>query len=102
MFERYTQTARRAIFFSRYEASQVGSAYIEPEHLLLGLLREDKALAKLFPRSQSAVESIREQIEDHTTIREKIPTSLDLPLSDECKREFAYAAAAPDRFTHKH
>ena len=28
-----------------YEASQFGSPYIETEHLLLGLLREDKALA---------------------------------------------------------
>ena len=32
------------IFFSRYEASQFGSPYIETEHILLGLLREDPAL----------------------------------------------------------
>ncbi|MGC4053504.1 MAG: Clp protease N-terminal domain-containing protein [Paludibaculum sp.] len=42
MFERYTEKARRVIFFARYEASQFGSPYIETEHLLLGLLREDK------------------------------------------------------------
>ncbi len=40
MFERYTEMARRVIFFARYEASQYGSPYIETEHLLLGLLRE--------------------------------------------------------------
>ena len=39
MFERYTEKARRVIFFARYEASQFGSPYIETEHLLLGLLR---------------------------------------------------------------
>lgn len=44
MFERYTEKARRVIFFGRYEASQFGSPYIETEDLLLGLLREDKAL----------------------------------------------------------
>ena len=44
MFERYTEKARRVIFFARYEASQFGSPYIETEHLLLGLLREDKGL----------------------------------------------------------
>ena len=38
MFERYTEKARRVIFFARYEASQFGSPYIETEHLLLGLL----------------------------------------------------------------
>jgi ATP-dependent Clp protease ATP-binding subunit ClpC len=36
MFERYTQEARRAIFFERYEAGNYGSPYIETEHLLLG------------------------------------------------------------------
>jgi len=39
MFERYTEKARRVIFFSRYEASNDGSPYIEAEHLLLGLMR---------------------------------------------------------------
>ena len=46
MFERYTEKARRVIFFARYEASQFGSPCIETEHLLLGLLREDKALVR--------------------------------------------------------
>ena len=55
MFERYTEKARRVIFFARYEASQFGSPYIETEHLLLGLLREDKALANRFLRSHAAV-----------------------------------------------
>ena len=41
MFERYTEKARRVIFFARYEASQFGAPAIEPEHLLLGLMRED-------------------------------------------------------------
>ena len=41
MFERYTERARRVLFFARYEASQLGSISIETEHLLLGLLRED-------------------------------------------------------------
>ena len=44
MFERYTEKARRTIFFARYEASQFGSPVIDTEHLLLGLLREDKSL----------------------------------------------------------
>ncbi len=92
MFERYTEKARRVIFFARYEASQFGSPYIETEHLLLGLLREDKALSNRFLRSHASVESIRKQIEAHTTIREKVSTSVDLPLSNECKRVLAYAA----------
>ena len=102
MFERYTEKARRVIFFARYEASQFGSPYIESEHLLLGLLREDKALTNRFLRSHASIESIRKQIEGHTTIREKVSTSVDLPLSHECKRVLAYAAEEAERLSHKH
>src|SRR5436309_7747769 len=102
MFERYTEKARRVIFFARYEASQFGSPYIETEHLLLGLLREDKQLANRFLGSHAAVDSIRKQIEGHTTIREKVSTSVDLPLSHECKRVLAYGAEEAERLSHKH
>ena len=102
MFERYTEKARRVIFFARYEASQFGSPYIETEHLLLGLLREDKALTNRFLRSHASIESIRKQIEGRTTIREKGSTSVDLPLSQECKRVLAYAAEEAERLSHKH
>jgi len=102
MFERYTEKARRVIFFARYEASQFGSPYIESEHLLLGLLREDKALTNRFLRSHSSVELIRKQIEERTLVREKVSTSVDLPLSDDCKRVLAYAAEEAERLGHKH
>ena len=101
MFERYTEKARRVIFFARYEASQFGSPYIETEHLLLGLLREDKALANRFLRSHAAIESIRKQIEAHTTVREKVSTSVDLPLSHECKRVLAYGAEEAERLSSR-
>jgi len=102
MFERYTEKARRAIFFARYEASQFGSPYIETEHLLLGLLREDKSLTHRFFRSYASVELIRKQIEGHTVIREKVATSVDLPLSNEGKRVLSYAAGEAERLSHKH
>src|ERR1700757_1255178 len=101
MFERYTEKARRVIFFARYEASQFGSPYIETEHLLLGLLREDRALTARFLGHDASVESIRKQIEGHTTLREKTSTSVDLPLSNECKRVLAYAAEEAERLSHK-
>ncbi len=102
MFEKYTEKARRVIFFARYEASQFGSTYIETEHILLGLLREDKALTNRFLRAHASVESIRKQIEGRTTLREKVSTSVDLPLSQECKRVLAYAQEEAERLSHKH
>ena len=102
MFERYTENARRVIFFARYEASQFGSPYIETEHLLLGILREDKALTNRLLRSHASVEGIRKEIEKHTVIRERVSTSVDLPLSNESKRVLAYAAEEAERLGHKH
>jgi ATP-dependent Clp protease ATP-binding subunit ClpC len=102
MFERYTEKARRTIFFARYEASQFGSPYIETEHLLLGLLREDKALAEAIVPSHETVEEVRRQIESRTMVREKVSTSVDLPLSNECRRVLAYAAEEAERLSHKH
>jgi ATP-dependent Clp protease ATP-binding subunit ClpC len=102
MFEKYTEKARRVIFFARYEASQFGSPYIETEHLLLGLVREDKALTNRFLRGHAEVEAIHKQIEDHTIVREKVSTSVDLPLSNEGKRVLGYAAEEAERLSHNH
>lgn len=102
MFERYTETARRTIFFGRYEASQFGSSYIETEHLLLGLLREDKDLASQFLESSAKITAIRRSIEQRSKGGLKAATSVDLPLSLECKRVLAYAAEEAERMNHKH
>src|ERR1041385_1891167 len=102
MFERYTEKARRVIFYSRYEASRFGAPYIESEYLLLGLLREDRVLTDHFLRQPGAIEKIRERIESSSPVRESISTSVDLPLSDECKRILAYTAEEAERAGHEH
>ena len=101
MFERYTEKARRVIFFARFEASAFGSPYIETEHMLLGLLREDKAIARRVIPDLSA-ERIRQEIEKATIIRPPTSTSVDLPLSNECKRVLTYAAEEAEGLSHKH
>src|ERR1700746_3074896 len=103
MFERYTEKARRVIFFARYEASQFGAHAIEPETLLLGLRREDKTLTgRFFPRAQITIESIRREIEGRTLLRERIPTSVELPLAPETKRVLHYSHEESDRLQHRH
>src|SRR5277367_5341404 len=102
MFEKFTEKARRVVFFARYEASQYGSPHIETEHLLLGLIREDKALTNRFLGLPGTGEAIRRRIDQHTTTREKIHTSVDLPLSNENKRVLAYASEEAERLLHKH
>lgn len=77
MFERYTEKARRVIFFARYEASQYGSPYIDTEHALLGLLREDPALIKRFLGETDFASEIRTEIERRITRRGPFSTSVE-------------------------
>jgi ClpA/ClpB-like protein len=101
MFERYTEKARRVIFFARYEASQYGSPYIGPEHLLLGLLREDKRAFAWIPKLQTPA-TIRQRIETWTPKKPPTPTSVDLPLDGAAKHILHQAKEEADRLNAKH
>jgi len=97
VFERYTETARRTIFFARFEASKLVSGCIEPEHLLLGLLHEDRLLAHRLP-----VDEIRAAIARAFPAAQSISTSIDLPLSDSGKRVLTAAAEEAEKLNHRH
>lgn len=102
MFERYTEKARRVIFFARYEASQYGASAIESEHLLLGLLREDWALGKMVLGQKGTAEDIRKEIEGQITIGQQVSTSVEMPLSKESKHILTCAAEEADLLGHRH
>jgi ATP-dependent Clp protease ATP-binding subunit ClpC len=92
MFEKFEETTRRPIFFARYEASQTGSPTIESLHLLLGILRENGPLFTLANKDIS-VNSVMEECRRALPILgEKISTSVDLPLSNECRQALVEAA----------
>lgn len=100
MFERYTEQARLTIFHARYEASNLGSAYIETEHLLLGIMPRDAILRRKF--DNSVREEIRKQIEESRKHPiEKILFSVDLPLSREAKAALGHAAEEATAMGHR-
>lgn len=99
MFERYTEKARRTIFFARYEAHQHGSRYIETEHLLLGILREcPKMFPKLLPKDLQT--EIRDEIEKHSTPGARISTSTEVPLDQGSRKALNFAAEIADALAH--
>ncbi len=104
MFERYTEKARRVIFFARYEALQYGSQVISPEHILLGLMREDKTIsARYFPyRNALTVEAVRREVEERIVLRERIPQSAELHLAAETKRILAFANEESQQLKNRH
>jgi ATP-dependent Clp protease ATP-binding subunit ClpC len=101
MFERYTEKARRVIFFARYYASQPGALATGTEHLLLGLLHEDRFLINRLLRRPSTAETIQREIEQQAAGRGKVSTMADMPLSREAKRILSYAAEESDLAGHR-
>jgi len=45
VFERFTESARRAIVFSQGEARELGADQVHPHHLLLGVMTTENATA---------------------------------------------------------
>ncbi len=96
MFEKYTEQARRVIFFARYEASECGSASINPEHVLLGLLRENREIVSRLLSPEKA-HQIQQEIEKRVVVGKKTSISVEMPLSEEAKRVLDYAAEESDQ-----
>lgn len=96
MFERFTEAARRSVFFARYDASSLGTPYINTEHLLLGVLREDKALVRqVLPNINH--ESTYQDIAARMAPRaKKLPTHVDLPLTEDAQEALKWAMKEAD------
>lgn len=102
MFEKYTEPARRVIFFAPYEARKHGSPYIEPEHLLLGICRDSRAMLARMLGSNDARRKLEETLRERCPKQQEISASVDLPLSNEFKRVLAFAAEEAERLNHRH
>ena len=103
MFERFTESARRALFFARYEVSQQGGISIEPEHLLLGLVREPpRAVGSLLALNGKTLKALREEVEAQCVIRPKVSASAEIPFAKDTKRVLVVTAEEADRLGQVH
>ena len=102
MFERYTEKARRVIFFARQEASELGGPAIEPHHILLGLIREDPPLITRFCKLTLPLLDLRDRIRASTGPVKKLPASVDMPLSSQTKHVLSYAADESQQLNHRY
>jgi ATP-dependent Clp protease ATP-binding subunit ClpC len=95
VFERYNGSARRALFFARFELSKIGGSAIETEHLLLGVLRAAKGIAaQICAAADVRYDAVRAEIQMRS---EQLPTSVEVPFTAETKRILYGAAAESDR-----
>jgi ATP-dependent Clp protease ATP-binding subunit ClpC len=64
MSEKYTEQARRVLYFARYEAHQAGAPVADTEHILLGLVLSDSPiLAEVFARGRVQIDEVRQDLE---------------------------------------
>ena len=96
MLENIDMQARRALFFARYEASRLGSPVLEPEHLMLGLLRATPRRTEDFLERHPEMAPLTVNRQRNGLWRLLFPqktfsTSVSLPPSEGLKRIFKRA-----------
>ncbi|MEN6356447.1 MAG: ATP-dependent Clp protease ATP-binding subunit [Armatimonadota bacterium] len=95
MWQRFTERARRVVFFAQEEAGRLGENYVSTEHLLLGLVREnDSVAARILDRMGVSLGRIRSDIERQVT-RGDGRLGQDMQLTPRAKRviDLAYDEA---------
>lgn len=101
MFDRYSEPARKVVFFARYEASASGSAQIETHHLLLGLMREDRDLFAPYLNLETEAGLIRDELTRRFPRVVETPEHGDMPLSKDSIRVLEFAKREADALGHQ-
>jgi ATP-dependent Clp protease ATP-binding subunit ClpC len=100
MWERFTERARRVIFFAQQEAARVGQCHVDTQHLLLALLREEDNVACLvLSRLGVDLEQVRAAIEPLTSGGSG-ESGGDMQLTAAAKRVIDLAYDAARRLNH--
>src|SRR5947208_8972994 len=95
MWQRFSDSARRVVFFAQEEAARLGENYVGTEHLLLGLIRApNHTAARILDRLGVPLGRIRADIERQVT-RGHGSLGQDMQLTPRAKRviDLAYEEA---------
>ncbi len=95
MWQRFTERARRVVFFAQEEANRLGENYVSTEHLLLGLVREnDSVAARILDRLGVSLSRVRAEVERQVS-RGDGRLGQDMQLTPRAKRviDLAYDEA---------
>src|SRR5436305_10255146 len=95
MWQRFTERARRVVFFAQEEAARLGENYVGTEHLLLGLVREsDSVAARILDRLGVELPQVRGDVE-RQVVRGHGSLGQDMQLTPRSKRviDLAYEEA---------
>jgi ATP-dependent Clp protease ATP-binding subunit ClpC len=101
MFERFTDQAHRAVVFAQEEARQLNHDHVGTEHVLAGLLREDRgAAAQVLEASGVTLDAVRERIEALAGHGQAPPRG-HIPFTPRAKKGFELALREAVRLGRK-
>jgi ATP-dependent Clp protease ATP-binding subunit ClpC len=95
VWQRFTERARRVVYFAQEEAARLGETFVSTEHLLLGLVREkDSVACRLLDKMGVSLSRIRSEVERQVP-RGEGRLSQDMALTPRAKRviDLAYDEA---------
>ncbi len=95
MWQRFTERARKVVFYAQEEAQKFGEGYVSTEHLLLGLVREsDSVAARVLEKLGVSLNRIRSEVEKQLPRGDARPNQ-DMTLTPRAKRviDLAYDEA---------
>lgn len=62
MWQRFSERARKTVFFAQQEAQNYGEGYVSTEHILLGLIREDCTAVRVLSRMNVSQDAVRSHL----------------------------------------
>jgi ATP-dependent Clp protease ATP-binding subunit ClpC len=95
MWQRFTERARKVVFYAQEEAQKFGEGYVSTEHLLLGLVREaDSVAARVLDKLGVSLNRVRAEVEKQLPRGDARPNQ-DMTLTPRAKRviDLAYDEA---------
>ncbi|HVG70044.1 MAG TPA: Clp protease N-terminal domain-containing protein [Vicinamibacterales bacterium] len=102
LFPRFTEAARRTLFFSRYEAVSLGRLEIAPEHVLLGVIRgAGRTTRAMLETSGITLDAARGTIAAANAPRDEVVEPVQVPFQSSTKTLFTLAAEEADRLGHE-
>jgi len=103
MYELFTDSARRVILYSREEAEKLLQAYIDTEHLLLGLLREKTGFSyEIFNKRGININILIRDIKNMSDRGRNLMIKGSIPFSPLAKKSLEYAIEEAHALEHKY
>ena len=88
MFERFTDQSRRAVVLAQQEAARLDHDHVGTEHVLAGLVREERGTAGRVLRSADiTLDAVRGQVEALAGRGQQAPTG-HIPFTPRAKKCF--------------